>query len=63
MPTPQLPSPEPRPALGTFIVRVQRLPGTALGDCTGLIERLGSGEKRPFRNSDELARLVEDWLK
>jgi hypothetical protein len=70
MTTPQLPTAEPdRPVpapaaglgLGYFIVRVRRLPGTAIGDVTGVVERLGTGEKRPFRNSEELAQVVAEW--
>ena len=65
MPTPQLPPdvepPAPPVGLGYFIVRVRRQPGTTLADVTGIVERLGSGEKRPFRTSAELAQLVEEW--
>jgi hypothetical protein len=65
MTTPQPPAPEPEarltPGLGYFIVRVRRLPGTAIGEVTGVVERLGTGEKRPFRNSEELAQVVAEW--
>jgi hypothetical protein len=46
---------------GYFIVRVRRFPGTPLGECTGVVEHLGSGEKRQFRSSGELAQVVEEW--
>jgi hypothetical protein len=49
------------PGLGYFVVRVRRLPGTALGDVTGVVERLGTGEKRPFRSSAELSQIIEEW--
>jgi hypothetical protein len=67
MTTPQLPTSEtdranaPAPGLGYFIVRVRRLPGTAIGEVTGVVERLGTGEKRPFRTSEELAQVVAEW--
>lgn len=47
--------------LGYFVVRVRRMPGTALGEVTGIVERLGTGEKRPFLNSMELTRIIEEW--
>lgn len=46
---------------GYFIVRVRRMSGTALGDVSGVVERLGTGEKREFRSSSELAQVVADW--
>jgi hypothetical protein len=64
MTTPQLPTEtvaNPAAGLGYFIVRVRRLPGTAIGEVTGVVERLGTGEKRPFRNSAELAQVVAEW--
>lgn len=65
MSTPQLPGEEPDPlrpsGLGYFMVRVHRHPGAALGEVTGVVERLGTGEKRPFRSSEELARVVAEW--
>jgi hypothetical protein len=47
--------------LGYFIVRVRRSVTPGSGEFTGVVERLGSGEKREFRTSDELARVVEEW--
>jgi hypothetical protein len=64
MPSPQLPLEDPQAGatgLGYFIVRVRRVPGTPLGEVTGIVERLGTGEKRQFHSSTELARVVEDW--
>jgi hypothetical protein len=31
------------------------------GEFAGLVERLGTGEKRAFQTGDELARVVEEW--
>ncbi len=47
--------------LDYFIVRVRRISGAALGDVSGVIERLGTGEKREFRSSSELAQVVAEW--
>jgi hypothetical protein len=46
---------------GYFIVRVRRISGAALGDVSGVVERLGTGEKREFRSSTELAQVVAEW--
>lgn len=55
------PSSARAPGIGYFVVRVRRMPGTALGDVTGIVERLGTGEKRPFLNSRELTSIIEEW--
>jgi hypothetical protein len=47
--------------LGYFIVRVRGPATLGAGDCAGVVERLSTGEKRVFRTSDELARVVEEW--
>ena len=54
-------TPDLRPGLGYFVVRVRRLPGMPIGECTGLVERLGTGEKREFKSSEELAQVVAEW--
>jgi hypothetical protein len=46
---------------GYFIVRVRRISGAAFGDVSGVVERLGTGEKREFRSSSELAQVVAEW--
>ncbi|MEP6573167.1 MAG: hypothetical protein ABJD11_10750 [Gemmatimonadota bacterium] len=46
---------------GYFVVRVRRTSGTLAGEVSGVVERLGSGEKREFQSSQELARVVEEW--
>ncbi len=54
--------PQPPDTLpGYFVVRARRLPGAALGEVSGVVERLGSGERREFRSSAELARVVAEW--
>jgi hypothetical protein len=57
---PRTEDPGPSPGLGYFLVRVRRTPDTP-GELSGLVERLGSGEKRPFRTGEELARVVAEW--
>ena len=47
--------------LGYFIVRVRRSGAHGPDEFEGLVERLSTGEKRAFRTSDELARVVEEW--
>lgn len=59
--------PEPPPPAGSplgsgyFIVRVRRISGAGVGDVSGVVERLGTGEKRAFRSSTELAQVVAEW--
>ena len=47
--------------MGYFIVRVRRSGAHGPDEFEGLVERLSTGEKRAFRTSDELARVVEEW--
>jgi hypothetical protein len=54
-------TPELSPGLGYFVVRVRRLPGMPAGECSGLVERLATGEKREFQSKDELAQVVAEW--
>ena len=65
MSDPQLPPPDLpagwKAGLGYFVVRIRRLPGMPIGECTGLVERLATGEKREFRSSGELAQVVAEW--
>ena len=71
MSTPQQPDPlsplSPPPAgggpggSGYFIVRVRRISGASAGEVSGVVERLGTGEKREFRSSAELAQVVTEW--
>jgi len=60
---PIVPQPRPHegPRLGYFVVRARRLPGSAVGEVTGVVERLGTAEKRSFRSSAELTHIIEEW--
>jgi hypothetical protein len=49
------------PGLGYFIVRVRRGPDLSAGECAGVVERVGTGEKREFRTSAELIRALTEW--
>jgi hypothetical protein len=60
-PDPQLLAAAAEERVGYFMVRIRRLPTDPPGEVTGVVERLGSGEKRTFRTSSELARVVDDW--
>lgn len=64
--------PEPQPSnsvtetvaqerLGYFMVRIRRSADDQPGEFAGIVERLGTGEKRAIRNSVELAQVVEEW--
>ncbi|HEV8149638.1 MAG TPA: hypothetical protein VGP61_05580 [Gemmatimonadales bacterium] len=58
---PTEPSPLGADRLDYYVVKIRRsavAPGSGLA---GIVERLGSGEKREFTSCAELARLVEDW--
>lgn len=44
-----------------FMVRSQQRDGSPPRTLSGVIERLGTGEKRPFRTTGELLRLMEGW--
>ncbi len=56
------PTDELEPGIGFeyFVVRLSRS-GTEPGRVAGLIERLGSGEKRRFNTGEHLLRLVTFW--
>jgi hypothetical protein len=44
-----------------FMVRSRRAEGAAPDTLSGVIERLRTGEKRPFQTSQELVSLMEMW--
>ena len=44
-----------------FMVRSQHRSGTPPRTLSGVIERLRTGEKKPFRSTRELLRLMEGW--
>lgn len=43
-----------------FVLRLSRSPGGP-GRLSGVVERLGSGEKRWFETGEQLVRLVSAW--
>lgn len=51
---------EPGPGFEYFVVRLSRSSGEP-ARVSGLIERLGSGEKRCFNTGEHLLRLVTFW--
>ena len=45
-----------------FMIRVRHPePGDAASALSGVIERLGHGEKKPFDTSEQLLQLIGDW--
>ena len=51
---------DPIPSFDYFVVRLNRTdPNPRL--ITGLVERLGSGEKLPFETAEHLTRLISTW--
>lgn len=51
---------EPIPTFDYFVVRLNRTDPNS-GRLTGLVERLGSGEKKPFDTAEHLTRLISNW--
>jgi hypothetical protein len=49
------------PSFSYFMLRLGHLPEEP-NRVFGVIERLGSGEKRPFDTGEQLMRLVREWL-
>ena len=47
--------------LSYFMLRIRRVATDPAADCAGVVERLGTGEKRTFKGSTELAQLIEEW--
>lgn len=63
MPNAQTQQPDPpdrSDRLGYFVLRVRRA-AQGSEELTGVVERLGTGEKRAFRGAAELADLIEQW--
>jgi hypothetical protein len=46
---------------GYFLVRVHYPLATDVRELSGMIERLGRGEKRSFRSGEELLRMLTAW--
>lgn len=44
-----------------YMVRITRPAAEAPAPMSGLVERLGTGEKQSFGSIDELMRLITDW--
>ena len=44
-----------------FLVRLRRTAAGLEGHLAGLVERMGTGEKRSFTSADELLALVSGW--
>ena len=44
-----------------FMVRVHRSPAAERPCCSGLVERLDTGEKRTFSSAEELVGLLAGW--
>ena len=53
-------TPDPRPVTH-YMLRVTLPDERTDGTVSGLIERLGTGEKRPFASAAQLIRLVSAW--
>ena len=51
---------DPIPMFDYFVVRLNRTDPTP-DRITGLVERLGSGEKQPFETAEHLTRLLSGW--
>jgi hypothetical protein len=51
---------DPIPTFDYFVVRLNRTDPNP-NRITGLVERLGSGEKQPFDTAEHLARLISSW--
>ena len=49
------------PSFAYFMIRLGRSPGEP-ARLFGVIERLGSGEKRRFDTGEQLVGLVQGWL-
>lgn len=44
-----------------FMIRLHHEASESAGDVAGIVERLGTGEKRTFANGRELVALVSGW--
>jgi len=46
---------------GYFVLQARATRNPDGLEITGILENLGTGEKRTFEGCDVLARLIEDW--
>ena len=51
---------DPIPSFDYFVVRLNRTDSSP-DRITGLVERLGSGEKQAFTTAEHLVRLLSGW--
>jgi len=51
---------DPIPTFDYFVVRLNRTDPNP-NRIAGLVERLGSGEKKPFDTAEHLTRLISSW--
>jgi hypothetical protein len=52
---------DPIPTFDYFVVRLNRTDPNP-NRVTGLVERLGSGEKQSFDTAEHLVRLISGWM-
>ena len=55
------PAPSPTARFGYFVVQTQVVHDGAGVALSGVLEDLGTGEKRAFSGGDGLARLLAEW--
>ena len=46
---------------GYFVLKLRLAPVGAPPGCAGMIERLGTADRRSFENAEELLRLLSAW--
>jgi hypothetical protein len=46
---------------GYFVLKMRLPPHGETPMCAGVVERLGTAERRSFENADELIRLLSRW--
>lgn len=56
----EVPDP-PAVRFGYFVVQTRAARDGARVDLSGVLEDLGTGEKRAFEGGDALARLMSEW--
>jgi len=46
---------------GYFVLKLRLVPAGDAPSCAGMIERLGTADRRSFENAEELLRLLSAW--
>jgi hypothetical protein len=46
---------------GYFVLKLRLAPAGEPSGCAGMIERLGTADRRNFENAEELLRLLSAW--